>query len=55
MMIYLLSGVRSFVNLIYIVRLMRIILQEQVDLVYVNNGMSNLEPMIAALLLNRNS
>ena len=53
LIIYLLSAVRSLVNVIYIIRLVRIILKEKVDLVHVNNGMSNLEPVIAALLLNR--
>jgi len=47
------SGIRSLVNIIYIIRLAKIILKEKVDLVHVNNGMSNLEPVIAALLLNR--
>ena len=53
LIIYLMSGVRSFVNILYIVRLARIILKERVDLVHENNGMGNLEPIIAALLLNR--
>lgn len=51
--IYLLSGVRSFVNMLYIARLARIIFKEKVDLMHVNNGLSNLEPVIAALMLNR--
>ena len=51
--IYLLSASRSFVNILYIARFAKIILKEKVDLVHVNNGMSNLEPMIAALLLKR--
>lgn len=53
LIIYLLSAVRSLVNVLYIVRLVRIIIKEKVDLVHVNNGMSNLEPVIAALILNR--
>ena len=53
LIIYLLSVVRGLVNAIYIVRLARIILKEKVDLVHVNNGMSNIEPVIAALLLKR--
>lgn len=51
--IYLLSGIRSLANTIYIVRLGRIILKEKVDIVHVNNGMNNLEPVIAAILLGR--
>ena len=51
--IYTLSGIRSLVNSIYIIRLIRIILKEKVDLVHVNNGMDNLEPIIAAILLGR--
>jgi len=53
LIIYALSAVRSFVNAIYIVRLAKVILDEKVDLVHVNNGMSNLEPIIAAILLGR--
>jgi len=53
LIIYALSGVRSAVNTIYIVRLAKVILKEKVDLVHVNNGMSNLEPIIAAILLGR--
>ena len=53
LIIYLLSAIRSLVNIIYIVRLVRIIFKEKVDLVHINNGMSNLEPVIAALLLKR--
>ena len=51
--IYTLSGIRSLANTIYIVRLCRIILKEKVDIVHVNNGMNNLEPVIAAILLGR--
>ena len=51
--IYLLSGIKSLVNTVYIIRLGRIILKEKVDIVHVNNGMSNLEPVIAAILLGR--
>lgn len=51
--IYLLSGVRSLANTIYIVRLAKVILKEKVDLLHVNNGMDNLEPIIAAILLGR--
>ena len=47
------SVISSLANIVYIIRLVRIILKEKVDLVHVNNGMSNLEPVIAALLLNR--
>jgi len=53
LLIYLLSGVRSLVNTIYIVRLAKVILKEKVDLIHVTNGMSNLEPIIAAILLGR--
>ena len=53
LIIYFLSGVRSLVNTIYIARLAKVILKEKVDLVHVNNGMSNLEPIIAAILLGR--
>lgn len=51
--IYLLSGVRSLVNTLYIIRLAKVIWKEKVDLVHVNNGMNNLEPVIAAMLLGR--
>ncbi|VAW54771.1 hypothetical protein MNBD_GAMMA06-591 [hydrothermal vent metagenome] len=53
LVIYFMSAVRSIANVIYIVRLVKIILVEKVDLVHVNNGMSNFEPVIAALLLRR--
>ena len=51
--IYLLSGIKSLLNTIYIIRLCRIILKEKVDIVHVNNGLSNTEPIIAAILLGR--
>lgn len=51
--IYLLSAIRSLVNILYVIQLIAIILKEKVDLVHVNNGMSNLEPVLAALLLRR--
>lgn len=51
--IYLMSGVKSLLNTVYIFRLVAIILKERVDLVHVNNGMSNLEPIIAAILTGR--
>ena len=51
--IYALSGIRSLANTVYIIRLGRIILKEKVDIVHVNNGMNNLEPVIAAILLGR--
>ena len=51
--LYVLSGIRSLANIIYIARLGRIILKEKVDIVHVNNGMNNLEPVIAAILLGR--
>jgi glycosyltransferase involved in cell wall biosynthesis len=53
LIIYLLSGVRSLVNTVYIARLVNVILKEKVDIVHVNNGMSNLGPIIAAILLGR--
>ena len=53
LIIYLLSGFRSLVNTVYIVRLGWVILKEGVDLLHVNNGMGNLEPIIAAILLRR--
>ena len=51
--IYLMSGVKSLLNTVYIIRLINIILKEKVDIVHVNNGMSNLEPIIAAILTGR--
>ena len=51
--IYLFSGIKSLVNTIYIARLARIILKEKVDIVHVNNGMCNTEPIIAAILTGR--
>lgn len=51
--IYTLSAIKSLVNSVYILRLGRILLKEKVDIVHVNNGMSNLEPIIAALLFGR--
>ena len=51
--IYALSGIRSLANTIYIVRLCKVILKEKVDIVHVNNGMNNLESVIAAILLGR--
>ena len=51
--IYTLSVIRSCANMIYIIRLARVMLKEKIDLVHVNNGMSNLEPVIAAMLLRR--
>jgi glycosyltransferase involved in cell wall biosynthesis len=47
------SAISSLANIVYIIRLVNVILKEKVDLVHVNNGLSNLEPVIAALLLNR--
>ena len=53
LVIYFMSALQFLANAAYIVRLAKIILKEKVDLVHVNNGMSNLEPVIAALMLNR--
>ncbi len=50
-LIYTLSVTRSLVNVIYIARIMLLMLRERVDIVHVNNGMNNLEPIIAAILL----
>lgn len=51
--IYLMSGIKSLFNTVYIIRLINIILKEKVDIVHVNNGMSNLEPIIAAIVTGR--
>ena len=51
--IYTLSAVRGLANMVYGVRLARLILREGVDIVHVNNGMNNLAPIIAARLLRR--
>lgn len=50
--IYLLSGIKSLLNLRYIFRLGRIIIKEKVDIVHVNNGMA-MDPIFAAILLGR--
>ena len=51
--LYAMSGVRSLMNTIYIVRLAIVMVKEKVDLAHVNNGMDNLEPVIAAILLGK--
>ena len=45
--------VRGLANMGYGVRLVKLILSEDVDIVHVNNGMSNLAPVIAAIVLRR--
>jgi glycosyltransferase involved in cell wall biosynthesis len=52
-LIYFFSIIRSLVNFIYIVRLARIIIKKNVDIVHVNNGMTNVEAIIAAILTGR--
>lgn len=50
---YFLSGLCSLLNTVYFVRVALIILKERVDIVHVNNGLSNLEPILAAVILRR--
>ena len=51
---YLMSMVRISLNSIYLVRLLRVIIKERIDIIHVNNGMNNLAPIIASILLRRN-
>lgn len=51
--IYLLSGMRSLLNLVYMMRVAIIIIKEKVDIIHINNGMDNLEPILVAMLLGR--
>ncbi|MGB7934293.1 MAG: glycosyltransferase family 4 protein [Gammaproteobacteria bacterium] len=51
--IYTLSAVRGLANMVYGLRLAKLILREGVVIVHVNNGMSNLAPVIVAILLRR--
>ena len=53
LVIYALSAVRGLANMGYGVRLAWLILKKGVDIVHVNNGMSNLAPVISAILLGR--
>jgi len=50
---YILSGVRSLVNLPYALALVKVILQEKIDLIHVNNGMDNIGPILISILLRR--
>lgn len=51
--VYILTGVRSLVNIPYVFMLIRVILREDIDLIHVNNGMYNIEPILIAILLRR--
>jgi len=51
--LYTLSAIRGLANMAYGASLVRLILKERVDIVHVNNGISNLAPVIAAALLRR--
>ncbi|MDB4575606.1 glycosyltransferase family 4 protein [bacterium] len=50
---YLLSMFCSLLNTIYFIRVALIILKEGVDIVHVNNGLSNIEPILASIILRR--
>lgn len=51
--IYLMSVIKGLLNTVYIIRLIKIILKEKVDIVHINNGMNNIEPIFAAILTRR--
>ena len=51
--IYVLSAARGLANMGYGVRLAWLIVRKGVDIVHVNNGMSNMAPIIAAILLRK--
>ena len=48
--IYIFSVFRSIVNSIYLFHLARILIKEKIDIVHINNGMTNVEAIIAAKL-----
>ena len=50
---YLMSLLSSLLNTVYIIKVALIILKEKVDIVHVNNGMDNIEPIIASIILRR--
>jgi len=50
---YLLSAAGSLANTPYLVRVMYLIVRHRADIVHVNNGMNNLAPVVAGLLLGR--
>ena len=51
---YFLSFVRALLNSVYLVRLLIVIIKGNIDIVHVNNGMNNLAPILASVLLRRN-
>jgi len=51
--IYGLSLVRSIINTLYLIRISGLIIRKHVDIVHANNGMSNVEAIIAAIILRR--
>ena len=53
LLVYTVSAVRGLANMAYGAKLVRLILNEHVDIVHVNNGMGNLAPIIAATILRR--
>ena len=50
---YILEVLGGVANSVYLFRIAKVILNEKVDIVHVNNGMTNLSPVIAAMLLGR--
>ena len=50
---YMFSVLRSLANSIYFMRLASVIINEKVNIIHINNGMNNLAPVIAAILLRR--
>jgi glycosyltransferase involved in cell wall biosynthesis len=53
LIIYTLSATRGLANMGYGARLAKLILNEDVDIVHINNGMNNLAPVIAAIIFRR--
>lgn len=50
---YLFYGIQGLANSVYFFSLMRVVIDEKIDLIHVNNGMNNFIPILAAILLRR--
>ena len=50
---YLCYGIQSLVNSAYIFSLIRVVIDEKIDLIHVNNGMNNFAPILVSILLKR--
>lgn len=50
---YLFYGIQSLANSVYFFSLMRVVIDEKIDLIHVNNGMNNFAPILVSILLKR--